>query len=279
MLKQRGIALFQVLALTSILIVLAISVTYAARKQVNVALGFSHRAQAQLLMDSAEAHILFELLTKEHDQVFTGAQGWNLRGEPFVLTSGVRVEILDAAGLLSPGRSPAYLWARAFDYFGAHAAVAENLATELLQKTTPSTRVIGFANQNIGLGGPMQIEQELRALPGMPADVFKAIVPYVSWFPSRWFNPNAAPLPLLEAIWGPEQASMIAAARNQNILDDRMLFSIVGQVDEERIRVFPSGLYQIKWRAQVKDFSLERKLVVWFQPQKATMPLMILSRS
>ena len=60
---QRGVALIQVLLVTSILSVLALYMTQTAKSQIQQAKWMNNKAQAHIELHSAESELLFELFT------------------------------------------------------------------------------------------------------------------------------------------------------------------------------------------------------------------------
>jgi len=96
--KQKGIALFQVLLITTILLILASFISRKANNQVDSAININDKQLAMLDVKSTLSHIKFNLLSKTSD-FLADNQGWNFHGEEFEI-SGVTVSVQDHNGLL-----------------------------------------------------------------------------------------------------------------------------------------------------------------------------------
>jgi len=97
--KQKGIALFQVILITTILIILATYISNKANKQVSSAEQIKDKQLAMLATRSILSQIKFNLLTTTAD-ILVDKQGWNFYGEEFLIDD-VTVSIQDHNGLLS----------------------------------------------------------------------------------------------------------------------------------------------------------------------------------
>ncbi|HEY9041988.1 MAG TPA: hypothetical protein VIN66_07365, partial [Rheinheimera sp.] len=102
--KQRGIALIQVLILSTILTVILLSMNHQARQHLRLASAVQQYTAANMKLHSAEAEIIFTMLSNlpavlEKNTDSNGSR-WNFHGEPF-LFNDVTLNIQDTSGLIS----------------------------------------------------------------------------------------------------------------------------------------------------------------------------------
>ncbi|WP_076410997.1 general secretion pathway protein GspK [Shewanella sp. UCD-KL12] len=95
--KQKGIALFQVLLITAVISIMAMQFTQTARNQISIASTIVDRVQAQSELRSAEAELLFSLITEKRQRDIHSnnsyAQNWNFYGKPFGLTQASQSDL------------------------------------------------------------------------------------------------------------------------------------------------------------------------------------------
>jgi len=101
--KVKGIALIQILILVAILSVFLLAITADVRNQIKIAQIYSDKTKAMLKLKSAESELLFELLTKNKNDV-TKLLGEllpiNFYGKMVEYSDGIFVSIQDQAGLI-----------------------------------------------------------------------------------------------------------------------------------------------------------------------------------
>jgi general secretion pathway protein K len=107
MIKNKGIALVQVLLITAILTVFALYFTKTAQNQVKMAQWSVDRAKAEVEIHSAQSELIFTLFTHEKEVTKNSDSGnlltqkWNFFNSPFQVNQYVEAQIQDQSGLLS----------------------------------------------------------------------------------------------------------------------------------------------------------------------------------
>lgn len=97
--KQKGIALFQVLLIITILMLLAIFVTHKAKGQLDSAQKIADKQQAMLAVTSTLSQVSYGLLSYPVNELID-KHAWNFYGKEFLI-GDVKVSIQDNNGLLS----------------------------------------------------------------------------------------------------------------------------------------------------------------------------------
>ena len=97
--KQRGVALIQVIIITSIILLLTIFFLSVAKSQVARAAALQAKSLAYMAQYSGKNRVLFGLLTKDSMQL--REQGWNFYGQAFSINEHTKVQLQDLNGLFS----------------------------------------------------------------------------------------------------------------------------------------------------------------------------------
>ena len=90
--KQRGVALIQVIIITSIILLLTIFFLSVAKSQVARAAALQAKSLAYMAQYSGKNRVLFGLLTKDSMQL--REQGWNFYGQAFSINEHTKVQLL-----------------------------------------------------------------------------------------------------------------------------------------------------------------------------------------
>lgn len=288
--KQSGVALIQVLLITAIITVMALRLSYNAKNQVNIAATFEQRAQAQLKLSSAQADVLFTMLTRntEHERTQQNASQvpphWNYYGKPFNLESGVTVKINDHRGLI-PQRIPSSpLW----DGFFMPQEVNEEqqkLILDGLNAWQYQDRILA----NSGILAPketektiiypkrrIQLPQEISFV--FPAELHKKLQGLTSHYATNMFNPLNAPDQILLTFFDPALAQLIIEQRENNDLDVKMVRAAVGNDFAEETITFATGqslrlIVSVEYEQVMLEETLELKI-----ERYSNSPVLLLSR-
>lgn len=103
---SNGIALIQTLLIVAILSILVLFIISSAKSQVEQAYQFNNKVEAQIRLHSAEAKILFDLLTRNKFELMSSnligdSPLWNFYGKSFDFNKNIKVLIQDQSGLLN----------------------------------------------------------------------------------------------------------------------------------------------------------------------------------
>ena len=116
--KQSGIALLQVLLISTIISLIAIQFSHTARDQIQMSLDVEGRIKAQLRAHSALAEATFLVLSEDMEEAGFGARllhlastpVLNFYGHPIVWDEGVTVSFQDLNGLLPQNYPGHVMW-------------------------------------------------------------------------------------------------------------------------------------------------------------------------
>jgi len=103
--KQKGIALIQVLIISTILSLLAIFITHAVRSQIHLTQHIQGYAKSAAVLETVEAELIHSLNThkryRQIDSENVYVSKWNFYGEEFQPKEGVSIKLQDRYGQLS----------------------------------------------------------------------------------------------------------------------------------------------------------------------------------
>ena len=272
---QRGIALFQVLLLSTILTVLLLSLQHRAREDVRLAQAVQEFAEASVLLQSAESKVFQVLLTQDlfelGQRTVTPYQAYNFYGEPFLLDN-VEVEIQDTSGLISataPGADMLIAMARSM--FGTPETGLALFATLRDWQDIDQQKVARGAEQsdypsevkvrNSGL----QFIEELQRLKGVTPQIYSAFRPWLTlYMPDT--NLNNQP----EALWRmylPEQkVKQLVELRNRGQLTPTLFQTLTG-IQFTEFEGFGYGpVFKIRFTAIHGNVKLAKEVVVKINP-------------
>lgn len=300
--RSQGIALFQVLLITAVISILAIQFTQTAKNQISIASTIVDRTQAQALMRTTEAELLFALITEprrrdEHSQN-DYAKVWNFYGESFIrepsdhkpLDNSGRVEVTlqDQNGLLSlyrgfrPKLLERLIRLVMADY-PAEKAYDEPLVEDGLELSVLANSLIDWQDRDdfLLINGaesqfyktpgmptnlPLQTYEELKLVRGFTPQLLEALWPYVTIRPQDYFNPMQAPEPLMSLLVSEERAKEILRLREAGQLDSDQFERLSGLEVDENMFFFTSGQLRIELMVKVKDVVLTKRIEMLIQP-------------
>jgi general secretion pathway protein K len=277
MIKQRGIALIQVLLITAILTVFALYLTQSARQQAKIAFLAKNRALAEVINHSSHSEIVFELLTNQHSMLSnagtsnTVVNKWNFYGKPFALNKYASIFMQDQAGLLNLQ----YLFAGMFTQFlttnGVELSRADQIVDRLLdwQDADIMPRANGVESpknpgmiRNGKIADIKEIEHIIELSPFEKELIYKnSTIFYVGDL-----NPMTSPFELLSSLSSKSAAQQIDKMRDNNELTISSFQDITGIGYSDAIRFYPSNTLAIKYKATINNVSLVRELVISLSP-------------
>lgn len=265
--SQRGVALLQVLFLSVILSVMLISMHMKAKAALTLAQDLNDRAQAEMLLYSADNEFKFVILSQP--LTLQGSENgqlqWNLYDEPFAF-AGVNMQVQDVSGLVN-----LYNYndmGRLFSYF-----TDESTASQLLGQLQDWQDDDGEA----GINGAeqsaypaevrvrnqlMQTENEIRFLKSMTAERADLLMPWLSSAPQPYQNPLVMPNMVLEVMFGKTLADQLSRLRQNHKLDAVMLRVVLGALYSEDWVLGPSGSYRVTFTSEVNNVKLSRRYTI-----------------
>lgn len=287
--KHDGLALIQVLLLTTLISVIAIQISKTARSNVKLAQDFQGRTQAELLLKSAEASVLSELFRLDSHQI-NGANikgnKWYL-GKAFKLNDYTNVEITPLAGRLSLLTAPELYIKKALLLSG----VEEEQLTPVYDSVMDwidadnSTRRQGAESSSYEgkvkpRNGPLQHVSELASIKGMNESIVRRFSRFVTIYATQAFNPAFATKELNSALFGEDVAeNLYTNSVNGKSFNEQDWIKLVGGQVFESIDFNPGTLHQITVKITIGDVFIEQVTLVKVQNQNAVTPFVILSRS
>ena len=280
---QRGVALVQVLLVTTIIILLVTQLSLSAGEQVRRAQALQERSEAELYLRSREAALLYTLLTEplivaqESDNPY--AARWNFHGEPFVV-DGLEVTLQDQSGLMRFPISGVSGFETLLGVMGRRPQEARDLANSLalwLGITETSGGRAGDAMMRGGTGGPVQYFGELKFLAGMDEPLYRQLAALMTLYPTPGFNPLTAPAPLLRMLMPESTLAAVLDARQNGELDEDRLWQIAGIGMDESTLLFSGPGIGIRFAGDYRGIRLRRRLVAGVFPYEAE-PVAVWSR-
>ena len=292
--KQQGIALIQVLLISTIISLLAIHFSFTAREQIAIAAAFEQRVKATQELKSAQSKIIYTLLTQNNleqpNNVFPNSELGNFYGKPFILeqteNTKVLVSIQDNNGLLSQQYITSQLWTRVLERMGLDSNTRKrkqgmikdwqdkNDESWLVGNTEPKVLENGQKYRNQAIQLPQEIEWFFEQEPQQLNVINQISTPYAM----VGFNPMNAPNLLLELYFEPQIASLIINEREEKALTRKQMISLLGDDFDNVIMALAQGV-QFKITTQVSffDVQLQETIEIQLQPSESE-PFLILAR-
>lgn len=281
--RQQGVALVQVLLVTTIIILLVMQLSLTAADQVKRAQQLKDRSEAALYLHSRESALFYTLLTESlystSESTNPYASSWNFHGEAFVV-DGLEITLQDQSGLMRfPVRS-VFDFERLLTTLGLGPTLARNLAQQLANwigvSSSSGVRPVGAMMRGES-GDPVQYFAELLLLPGMDEQLYGKLAELMTLYPTPGFNPMTAPAPLLRMRMPESTLQAVLAARRKGELDQNRLWQLARISADEVVIVYSGPGIGIGIAGDYRGVALRRNLVVGIEPYKAE-PLTLWSR-
>lgn len=268
--KQRGMALFQVLLLSVLLGIILMSMNHQARQHTKLAQAVQKYTQAAMALQSAEAQILFNLLSHEPFELAQGvlseAPGWNFYGVPFKYDS-LDVVIQDTSGLLNTSKPDP----RILDQLITRVTGSAGLGTKIYaalndwQDKDDLPRRDGAEQQDYELiavrNWPLQYSEEWLFIKGMTPEVYRELAPLMSLF-TQGVNVNQQPETLWRLYLEENQVSELSRLRTQGKLTPDLFESLTNMKIDEYTRFSYGPSYRIGFGVQNDQVKLTRELTL-----------------
>lgn len=276
--KLKGIALIQVLLLTTIMSVMALYLNSTAKAKVRIAELANNRSQAEVLLHSAESELTFNLLTEDRNIYYQYeeegklATYWNFHSRSFELSESVKVSMQDQSGLLSVQ----FIYSERFKKLLVENGVLENRAENIIdslidwQDADNDARPLGIdtynsSNSNIRNGyipDLTEIEHFLKLSELEKSLIYQNTTHYYIGD----FNPLNSPYDLLRSITSESVANQLVEMRNSKMLNPRSFKENAGIEIEEDMRLYPSSTIDIRYEIKLNDVHLTNRKVISLAP-------------
>lgn len=281
--RQRGVALVQVLLVTTIIILLVMQLSLTAADQVKRAQQLQDRSEAALYLHSREVALIYTLLTEpllpSSGSANPYASSWNFHGEPFFV-DGLQVTLQDQSGLM---RFP-FLGVAQFEDLLKVLKLGPALARELARQLANwiGVRMAGGGRPDDAMmrgesGDPVQYFGELWFLPGMDENLYGQLAELMTLYPNPSFNPLTAPAALLRMRMSESTLQAVLEARRNGELDERRLWQLARIGADEVVLPFTGPGIGIRMSGEYRGVALRRDLIVGIEPYQAQ-PLTLWSR-
>ena len=274
---QNGIALIQVLLICAILTVFVLYLSQTARQQVVMATWSQERTEAEVAIHSAEAELLFALLTEtlytlpNQAKESSVANNWNFHGQLFELNTNIGLKIQDQASLINLH----FLHRNRFNALLVKNGIDQNRAfriSDLLldwQDADSISRANGgeqFSEEKRPRNGRIPNVTEIEHFFPLNEHERKLMYSNTGIYFVGDFNPMNASGELIAALSNPQAARHIVEQRNAGELTIRRFREISGIEEADDIRLYPSNTLSLVFVAGYSNANISRELVVALSP-------------
>jgi len=294
--KHSGMALVQVLLITSILAVFALYLTHTARQQVQQASWAKDKAQAIVNLQNAEAELFFQLMAtnkglRKEPVLEEQPVELNFFNEPFTIPSkkslpnnGVEVQIQDQSGLVQLHFPNVERLKKLIGVIEKNSANVDVLVDRLLdwQDTDSQQRVNGAETNLKREGSPIRngavpIIGELKEIAGFSPELVNLIESNGTIYKVGAFNPFHATETLLAILIGEEAARQVALARKRGTMSVQEFSSLTGLTERDNEYFYTSNYMSIKLKSKFGESMASKSLIAVVQPyaEGKTSPLNI----
>ena len=235
--NQSGVALIQVLLITTIISLLAIRFTDTARNQLDIASKFEDRIRAQLLARSAINELIFTELSDNVQSVkvnrkdLKDLQSYKARinywGESFAWGENISITMQDLNGL-APQRYPNHpIWRKLLHNLGLASKDVDRYLGEFVDIQDPDVRSWKFGDiepikTSAGkpyLNGYAQNDVVLRWVFADSPGLLEKLLDFSDVNSRFRMNVLHSPAPLIRSLFDSEIANTIIVSRNENTLN------------------------------------------------------------
>lgn len=287
--KHSGVALIQVLLISSIISILAISFTYTAREQIAVSTAFEQRIKAVQKIKSVQSQIIYELLTQpnsfadKQNQLEQQNTSWNFHGRPFFINSAddskIVVSIQDIKGLLSQRYPKTPFWQlllNNMEFDDEQVKQKQGLLSGWQDKDNDSW-ILGESEPESTESGtkypnqPIQLPHEIDLFFIDDREKLGTIKKVTTHYSNSKFNPMNAPDSLLNLLFEPELAEFIIEQRALKQLTSQQMQENLGDLyDTEIINMYRGNKLTITVLVISGAVQIQESIDILLQPYDTT---------
>ncbi|MBH0025410.1 MULTISPECIES: type II secretion system protein GspK [unclassified Pseudoalteromonas] len=270
-----GIALVQVLLIVAVLSILALYFTQSARNQVHNATLMVDKAQAYVELHSAEANVLYALLTEpknpeksnqvNNQNTSTLINSWNFYGAQFTYNQYVNVALQDLRGLLNLHYPNKQRLRQLLTYSGLNDYDAQLTSQQIIDWQNLDTRSDYIPSTVTARHAAIHDISELKHL-GLKPELLNILQANTTQYKKGAFNPMTAPDSLLNALLSSDVAAHVIMLRNAKQLTVQEFAQVTGFSESEDIILYPSNLFKVTLQAHVGDASIKKVIYYHLQP-------------
>jgi len=279
--NQQGIALIQVLLISATLSVLALYLTQTAKSQVQQAQWGDDRSQAQVAVHSAEALLLFELLTKKKTPTISASGNddvtitklWNFSALPFKINNNVMVKIQDQSGLIQlhyPNRTR-------LKKLIATTGLSQNQVEVVIDNLLDWQDIDNIQRQNgaeaIEYGGAEFIRNgavpsihDVIHVKSISLAIQQLLLRNATIYKSGAFSPINAPAELLYSLTNKSAVEQVIALRRLNRLTSKQFSEITGIVEDDSVYFYTSNYLMIDLTSSIGEAKANKQIFIHLQP-------------
>lgn len=270
-----GIALIQVLFLSTILALIALHFTLTGRYQIDVAKAMQDKASAELLLKSWESELIFALSTypttgvgEEFAKANLLSGVWNFHGAPFSPQENVTMKIQDVYGLLSLASTGSQAELRTMLSMLGFASSDVGKIVSSLNKLRGDERLI-YQPSGSAAGRNMFLQDlsELRVIANISESQFSLLTSSITHLPNNIFNPLTAPDFRLKAKLPGDVASRLIELRNSNLLDITSYLSAVNSSNFEEESFVPGQRFVVEISARQGLAMVKKRFICYIRPE------------
>jgi hypothetical protein len=254
--RQAGVALIQVLLITSMLLILVVQLSKDAREQVHTSIRLKEKAELLVSINNQAESIKYELLTLSPNQLGVSSNGLNYYGEP-VQRNNLTIELQDQSGLLSLATSFSFLT----QYLNLpQGTVADRRLVDTLL-SWQGLSANGTVNSGFR-GSLMHYNQEVNAIPGWQN--VKSDDDNITYYPTKFFNPVLSPIAVLTKLFPEEDVQSLLSTRQSGVFDQNVL-SKLNAFSGENTALQPSDFVRIRVTGKLNGLSITREESVFVE--------------
>lgn len=277
--NPRGVALIQVLLISTILSLFAVQINNEVQRQVEVAQNYTDGANAIAAIQTAKADTIYALFTQEHELDTNSSNNiserWNFYATPFTTQNKVDVTIRSMNGYIAfvqmdyqrlrqlaiilgmDSRKVDVLvdslqdWQDRDDLRRYNGAEAEDYLAQ--SKRPPRNDIIQFRH-------------ELQRINGMDEKTWSTLSKWFSPLSNQTFNPYAAPVDLLEALYGKYIAQQVSEARLEGDFSIEQFSQLTGIQKSEYVNFTTGQFVELTFSATRGNQTVSDSMIIRMRP-------------
>jgi general secretion pathway protein K len=283
--QHQGIALIQVLLITAILSVFALYLTQTAKEQVTIAQWGDEKALALVALHSAEAELLFTLLTEQKKYPIENSsqdneivKTWNFHNQAFSMQDQVTVKMQDQSGLMYAYQPDNKLLTTMLTTIGATTDEANNLVARLIDwqdlDNIPRLNGSESAGQNMPPRNAKVADiHEFSFIEGITSEQLNLLLATTSLYKQASFNPMVAPESILAALFaqlalGSDTLNQVIELRKKGQLSTELFEQLtkISENNEQEILFYITNNTHIKLTSTVGESSVSKSIILNVNP-------------